>query len=709
MILGGYMIRDFGQKRVLEPRGYFPVSAWALDNSKEIHSNEMRISVERIKIEEGNFRQLCSSCDYDTEKLKEKIINIVERRGKFHNQLTDSGGICLGVVEEIGPEYDNSLNLKVGDKVVGIASLTSIPLSITKVKSINFNYGQIEVEGYGVFFSTSPIIPLNNNIPEEILLCAYDESGSIAKAGDIAKNGNRFLILGSNILTVLIYAASMRFASPGQCSITVCLDLDPMSILTYQEVKRMLSPYVDTLFITTPTSPIENYLEIEKNNELNNPDKLFDSSVICSNMLGMEAIGVLLTKNGGNLFFTNLINNYNLTILLAESLGKNLNTISLEEYTTDFPQYTTTVLRNIKDSLLKVHNIYKKNNIINRFPNNFSNNFSLKNINVIDGYAFKSQTTKEMLDNVLNIASYDCNVLILGETGVGKERILDIIHKNSSRNGNRCVKINCSAIAENLAESEFFGYEEGAFTGAKSAGKKGFFELANNGILFLDEVGDLPLSLQAKLLRVLQEGQFYRVGGETPVNVNVRVICATNKSIRRLIEEGKFREDLYYRLNICEIEIPPLRYRAEDIEPMVEMFAKKYSDMYMIDKMFTIEAFDRLKEYNWPGNVRELDNIVHKLLINTRGNIIDDDAVKSVIKESLRKMGERELTDSAVFDEPKEIINVDSASALDDIMAQHEKALIQDALQKCRTTRNAATALGISQSQLMRKKKKYNL
>lgn len=207
---------------------------------------------------------------------------------------------------------------------------------------------------------------------------------------------------------------------------------------------------------------------------------------------------------------------------------------------------------------------------------------------------------------------------------------------------------------------------------------------------------------------MLQEGQFYRVGGETPVNVNVRVVCATNKSLRRLIEEGKFREDLYYRLNICEIEIPPLRDRIEDIEPMVEMFARKYNDQYMIDKAFTIEAFDALKAYSWPGNVRELDNIVHKLLINTRGKIIDDSAVKRIIKESLRKMGEKDTSVDSADVDFNETINTDQ-SALDSIMGKHERAVIQEALQKYGTTRNAAEALGISQSQLMRKKKKYNL
>lgn len=699
-------MRDFGKKRVIQPKDFFPVSAWSLDNNEKIKSDEMRVKVERIKLEEGNFRQLCNSCDYDFEKIKERIINITERRGKLHNQLTDSGGICSGIVDEVGHDYDNKIEMKKGMKVIGIASLTSVPLKIKEVKSINYNYGQIEVEAYAIFFSASPVIPMPKGIAEEILLSAFDESGSIAKAGEIAKHGDNFLILGSNIFTVLIYAASMKTSHKGKCRITACLALEDKSILTKKDIENLLYPYADKLYITNSLSPMENYLYIrEKEFGTDTEDEnLFDSSIICSNMMGMEAIGVLLTKNHGNLFFTNLIDNYNLVVLLAESFGKNINTISLEEYTSEFPVFTVELIFSISSNLEKIHEIYKKNNIVNRFPRNEIGNYNLENISTIEGYAYNSPKTEAMLEDALNIASYDCNVMILGETGVGKERILDIIHKNSSRKGNHCVKINCSAIAENLAESEFFGYDKGAFTGAKEIGKKGFFELANNGILFLDEVGDLPLSLQAKLLRVLQESQFYRVGGEAPININVRVICATNRSLRDMVAEGKFREDLYYRLNICELEILPLRERKEDVQPLVDMFAQRYNDKYMLDKRFTIEAYDRLKAYRWPGNVRELENTIHKLVINTKSDIIDDVAVERTLWSDSKSKDKAEEISGDI-----KVESVNDSSPLDSIMGQHEKAIIADALRKGRTTRNAAAILGISQSQLMRKKKRYNL
>lgn len=709
------MVINYGQDRVLEPRGYFPASAWSLDNSRELKPGEIRIAVDKIKIEEDNFRQLCNLCDYDAEKIKARIKNMVERRGKLHNHLTDSGGICMGTVEEIDEEYHNEVELKVGDRIVGIASLTSLPLCLDEIKSINFNYGQIEVSGYCILFSSNPVVKTKGNIEEEIVLSAYDESGSIAKAGELASKGHRMLILGSNILTVLIYAASMKHASAKGTHISVCLYRDASSILSRDEIYDLLTPYVDALYILKQASPIENFNELEKIDPFVRDGKLYDYSVICSNMLGMEAIGVLLTKQHGDLFFTNLINNYNLTILMAESLGKQLNTISLEEYTESFPIYTNKVLSKIKSNLNKIHKIYKNNSIVHKFPRNYNEEFGIINANLVDGYVYKSKITQQLLKETLNISKYDCNAMILGETGVGKEKILDIIYKNSSRNGNRCVKINCSAISENLAESEFFGYEEGAFTGAKDAGRKGYFELANNGILFLDEVGDLPASLQAKLLRVLQEGQFYKVGGEQPVNVNVRVICATNKNIRELVDKGEFREDLYYRLNICEINIPPLRDRLEDIEPLVNLLSGKYNDRYMVNKIFTMGAISALKEYSWPGNIRELDNIVHKLIINSKGRHISESDVGNALATKFSHMQSICYHDEEIRQSMSKVTplkehgcNCESLG-LDDIMEQHEKALISDALAKTKTTRAAAELLRISQSQLMRKKKKYSL
>jgi transcriptional regulator with PAS, ATPase and Fis domain len=254
-------------------------------------------------------------------------------------------------------------------------------------------------------------------------------------------------------------------------------------------------------------------------------------------------------------------------------------------------------------------------------------------------------------------------------------------------------------IPEALAESEFFGYEAGAFTGSVSTGKAGYFELANNGILFLDEVGLLPAGIQVKLLRVLQENQFFRIGGIKQIDVNVRVVCASNVSLKELVKEGKFREDLYYRLNICEIAIPPLRERPEDISCLAEHFLGKYNDMYHQAKHFDRRALDVMLAYGWPGNVRELENTVHRTLIGSRGDIIEESVVHRALSQNPRDAEpspDRQMADEHGY-------------GLEYIMMNYERRFIEDALKRWKNTRKAAAHLGISQSQLMRKKQKYNI
>jgi transcriptional regulator with PAS, ATPase and Fis domain len=305
---------------------------------------------------------------------------------------------------------------------------------------------------------------------------------------------------------------------------------------------------------------------------------------------------------------------------------------------------------------------------------------------------------KGVLDEALNVAGYDCNVVIFGETGVGKEKILSLIHSNSDRKLNPCIRINCAAIPESLAESEFFGYEAGAFTGSAANGKPGYFELANNGILFLDEVGLLPAGIQVKLLRVIQENQFFRIGGMKQMDVNVRVVCASNVSLKDLVKEGKFREDLYYRLNICEIKIPPLREITEDISTLAEFFLNRYNDMYHIRKLFDQESLDALHAYEWPGNVRELENTVHRLVISSRGDRIGEAEVHRAL--SLNPHSGEKMSENVIQG---------GDYGLDYIMMNYERKFIEDALKKWKNTRKAAAHLGISQSQLMRKKQKYNI
>ncbi len=235
----------------------------------------------------------------------------------------------------------------------------------------------------------------------------------------------------------------------------------------------------------------------------------------------------------------------------------------------------------------------------------------------------QSEVFKDVLRHVEQVASTDATVLVLGETGTGKELIVRAVHSISARQDRPLVKVNCAALPANLIESELFGHEKGAFTGAL-ARKIGRFELANGGTIFLDEIGELPLDLQIKLLRVLQEKEFERLGNPKTISVDVRVIAATNRDLEQAIEKGTFREDLFYRLNVFPIHIPPLRKRKEDIPLLVNHFVQKYSTKVgkRIDTV-SQNVMERLQAYQWPGNVRELENILERAVIISRGTRLE--------------------------------------------------------------------------------------
>lgn len=235
----------------------------------------------------------------------------------------------------------------------------------------------------------------------------------------------------------------------------------------------------------------------------------------------------------------------------------------------------------------------------------------------------KDETTLAAMLLANRVASMDTTVILLGETGVGKEVMARYIFQHSHRAKNSFIKVNCGAIPENLIESELFGYEGGAFTGANKNGKIGLFELANKGTLFLDEIGELPKDMQVKLLRVLQEQEILRVGGTKPVKIDVRIIAATNRNLEEMVKDGTFREDLYYRLTVFPISIPPLRMRKKDIIPLALSFLEKLNQKYQLKKYFTDLSMQLLHEYDWPGNIRELKNIVERAII-----ISPSDAIK---------------------------------------------------------------------------------
>ncbi|MGB9826822.1 MAG: sigma-54 interaction domain-containing protein, partial [Desulfofundulus sp.] len=304
-----------------------------------------------------------------------------------------------------------------------------------------------------------------------------------------------------------------------------------------------------------------------------------------------------------------------------------------------------------------------------------------------------SPQMKQVLDLVDRVAQVDSTILITGESGVGKGVIASRIHKLSKRDKGPFITINCGAIPENLLESELFGYEPGAFTGARREGKKGLIEMGDGGTVFLDEVADLPLNLQVKLLQVIQEKRLMRVGGNQQIGVNVRFIAATNRDIQKMVREGLFREDLYYRLNVVPVTIPPLRYRKEDIVPLIEHFVNKFNLKYDMNKHFSPEAMDRLLTYHWPGNVRELENLVERLMVTTDINVIEPVHIPDYIINSSGELPGK--------------VYVLGICPLKQAVDEVERQLIMLASQRCKTTYEMASALQVNQSTIVRKIQKY--
>ncbi|HHW43105.1 MAG TPA: sigma 54-interacting transcriptional regulator [Desulfotomaculum sp.] len=307
----------------------------------------------------------------------------------------------------------------------------------------------------------------------------------------------------------------------------------------------------------------------------------------------------------------------------------------------------------------------------------------------------ESPQMKRVLELVDKVAQVDSTVLIMGESGVGKGIVASRLHKLSKRACGPFITINCGAIPEQLLESELFGYEGGAFTGARKEGKKGLLELASGGTVFLDEITDLPLSLQVKLLQVIQEKRLIRVGGNKYVDVDIRFVAATNRDIQRMVADGSFREDLYYRLNVIPVIIPPLRYRQEDIPALIEHFLNQLNAKYETVKRFSPEAMELLCNYNWPGNVRELENLVERLLVTTEGNEIGIGHLPEYLAKGKGTSSNR--------------IYVLDICPLKEAIDELERQLLDMAYTRYKNTYKVADALAINQSTVVRKIRKYQL
>ena len=347
------------------------------------------------------------------------------------------------------------------------------------------------------------------------------------------------------------------------------------------------------------------------------------------------------------------------------------------------------VFQHITDIMNLIEELRKSNTLIERLSHKFGQVTSSK-------YTFRdiigsSMEMKKALAVAKNAAENKSTILLLGESGTGKELFAHAIHSAGPRNEKPFITVNCAAIPENLLESELFGHEKGSFTGAIKD-KIGRFELANGGTIFLDEIGDMNPALQSKLLRVLQEFEFERVGGIKTIKVDVRVIAATNRNLRQLVQDGQFREDLFYRLNVVEINIPPLRKRKDDLEILCRSIIQKLNrKMGKKVQALSSNAVQVLKSYHWPGNVRELENVLERVMVSSKGEFITADSIKP------------------------HLIGCSTSLQSFDIMPidEMEKILIIKALEKYGTSmlgkRQAASSLNISLATLYNKIKKYNI
>ena len=305
-----------------------------------------------------------------------------------------------------------------------------------------------------------------------------------------------------------------------------------------------------------------------------------------------------------------------------------------------------------------------------------------------------SQNMKQSVEMAHKVARLNTTVLIQGESGTGKEVLADMIHKESPRANKPFIKVNCGAIPDNLLESEMFGYVEGAFTGARKEGKNGYFGMANGGTIFLDEINSIPFNLQVKLLRVIQEREMMPVGSDKPVKLDIRIIAASNSDLKEMAAQGKFRQDLYYRIGVVSINIPPLRERKEDIVQLAKDFVEKFNRKYRTYKRIDPKAQKKMLTYSWPGNVRELENMIESLIVIGDGNVITANDVSSYISEE----------HGAVPGADYEI-----TGSIDEMVREYEAELLRKVYADCRNTGEMATRLQTTRSTINRKLARYGI
>ena len=675
-------LEGYGLYRSLEPINSLPQPAWKLDNDMSVRSSELLIRVEIININSLSFNQIVDAAEGDENKIREMIQDIVKERGKLHNPVTGTGGMFYGEVEKIGSDYPNHCNIRKGDKIISLASLSLTPLRLDKIIEIDYNSAQLKVEGKAILFETVPLVKTPEDLPLKFLIATLEEAGAPAHTFSITNKEDSVLIMGAAGKTGLLcaFAARKKIGRKGKL----------YGMVYTEEHKRLLEKhgiFCDILVCDAERTSCAYDSAIERE------WPIFDVVVNCINRTGTEMTSLTLTKDQGKIFFPGLASNCMMTALMAEGVGKDVSVMPYRGYRGGHAEFTINLLMKNRSLRTLLSKILKDNRKITNDGRREKDSLAEPEVSKRspDNYIITSSKMQEVYQAALRVSKFNCTVLLTGESGVGKEVIAHEIHTNSNRNFFPYIKINCASIPEGLLESELFGYEKGAFTGANTNGKAGFFEIAQNGTLFLDEVGELPLQLQGKLLRVLQEQEIYRIGGTKPVKIDVRVITATNKDLESMVRQKLFRSDLFYRLNVFPIHIPPLRERKEDIIPLMQLYVDRYNKEFGVSKKLDSNMLDYFSGYDWPGNIREIQNIVQRLLINTGSNVIALEDLDGGISGGKPSSSAR------------------SALDLKEKLAETEHKLLLEAKTRYRTSRKAAEALGISQSAYIKKLQKHGI
>lgn len=685
----------YGTRRVLEPPHVLPTSAWRVDNSRAIAPDEMRVSIRRVHVESTSFKQVCLEAGNKEEQIKEKLRDITILRGKLHNPTTDTGGLLYGVIEEIGTDYPNPKGLVCGEEIICNASLACIPMYISQITKIDRAYSQFEAEGYAIIYVKIPVVRKPEDLPMDLLLFAFNESGTLYRVSNEVRGKSRVLVVGNNMIMNILFGHAARKALGKEGEIHCLFDKNTDLILKGKSVDALLSSIFTQVHYLDILKPMECLERLHA-------DSYFDVSINCADIPGAETINVLATRSGGAVFFANLISNYNIALYITESVSRQLDIRCADGYLEEYDAFDIELVEELAGYLEGATINHGEGEPESMYP--FSREELLYQSSghrkaIIEEFVWDSAAMSLAIDETIRVAKYDCNVLISGETGVGKEKIASLIQKNSTRNMHPFIKINCASIAPTLLESELFGYEKGAFTGASHSGKKGYFELADNGTLLLDEIGELPMDFQAKLLRVLQDGEFFRVGGSIPIKTNVRILSATNRNLEDMVEKKLFRRDLYYRLNVFPIKVPSLSERREDIAVLARFFLEGYGEKFGMKKGIDQEAIAYLQQLEWPGNIRQLENMIQRLMIAAKGaNITLFDVMRELHPEAYGGVHPDLIGQGA-----------DSGMNLEELVGSFEKQILKYACEKHGSTRKTAKAMGISQTQLVRKKKKYDL